>query len=512
MISTVRTSLAPTGILQVKSPAGWVIAFFWLALFALGYPLPCQDDLYFIGPAFHLFAGGNSSNPYCPITTALGATDNFFVYMPLHARVLAGWLVLFGQNHLSLAAFQTLCAALVSLAITIVADRGAPGQTGAGRALAALAVSFSVACFLGSLGFRPEALGFVFFSWGLVGLCGASSLEWFMGSTFLALAVITCPTLVFAVPIVAGSAFYLRQVAEDSWSKTLHRLFLTAGGVLAVFLLFLFLIHFQLIRFLAVFHGTSILASHYALLGNLQNSTGFNRFTLRALALAGEPLLPLISSLAVALFLPKLFVTPLSRPLIISGALLGFSAYIPAMTSWGAMRLPGFTAILLSLFIILRLRSPFTWRFGLPVWSVAAFLYLCVSGIGLIQTLGHLLCPPGAPSAVLQAEVTDLHPTQVYVDNFALAAVYNYHLAPHFLDYSFSLNNGGFTWPRPSAFPPGSVLVASRQTLARAGAIPSGSYRPIPFPGISSLYPSDAGNPYDCVVIKGGPAADGQNR
>ncbi|HEX6764256.1 MAG TPA: hypothetical protein VF103_02235 [Polyangiaceae bacterium] len=143
-----------------------VLALVHAVLFALGVPLPHQDLLFYLEPAFHLVRDGKLVAPAAEYID-LTYTVSFGFYPPGYFLILAPWLALFGAGHGSLLAFIHS----VHLAYLIVLWVLLRTRFSVSKPIAALAL---VSAFpFWSFG-RPDLLG-VFFSacaWLLVPASG----------------------------------------------------------------------------------------------------------------------------------------------------------------------------------------------------------------------------------------------------------------------------------------------------------------------------------------------------
>src|SRR3982751_3830890 len=86
-------------------PFVWAFVMFVL-LWAMDFPKPFFDDLFFNGAALNLAQGGDFSNP---LIARQGFPNHFFFLQPpLHSYAVYGWLSLFGISSASMLAFQNL--------------------------------------------------------------------------------------------------------------------------------------------------------------------------------------------------------------------------------------------------------------------------------------------------------------------------------------------------------------------------------------------------------------------
>ena len=108
----------------------------------------------------------------------------------------------------------------------------------------------------------------------------------------------------------------------------------------------------------------------------------------------------------------------------------------------------------------------------------------------------------------MRTQLAALSPAHIYVDEFALDSVFDYRLPPHSTDVHFSLPRWR-AFVHPEDFPPGTLLVVSKQTAFTMGLRDArGRYIPLPSALLAYLFPQQSGNPYDCVIIRGGVAIE----
>jgi len=85
---------------------------FFAGLYALSFPQPMCDDLFYIGAGLNLASGGDFSNPFLE-RAAFPGPHHYFDHPPLFSYAVAGWLKLFGISARSLLAFQMLTYLLI---------------------------------------------------------------------------------------------------------------------------------------------------------------------------------------------------------------------------------------------------------------------------------------------------------------------------------------------------------------------------------------------------------------
>jgi hypothetical protein len=471
-----------------------VILLFWLTLFFLGSPLAFYDDLYFVGPAISLATGHGFNNPYSRSILLLDDQKEFLVYMPLHGHVLAGWIGLFGYGRSSLAFFVCLASAVGTLGLWWTIFRNA-------ALVYSFALSICVAIFLSATGMRPEALGLAFFCWGLLVFRAKTSWVWFVACTCLFASIITSPNIGLMVPLVFGGilyqAFLLRTITDRAW---ILKLGLAVISFFLIFLLFLILIHFAPVRFWIMFNKAKEVGSEFSLLNDIRHSGHSARDILRIIFHVFVPTFLLIFGLTGA-FIGRetLRLGAGTLGLIFLGAA---TLFIPGLTSATGMPLQSFYCSVALLFLASRLPRRFQ-TYGLGGCAVVLILFFFSSGHRLLQVATVPFVRQPNENAAVSAQAEKLSGATVYVDQFALDAVYNYHLPANCVDYHFGLTTR-FAARNVRDFPPGSVLVVSRETLLQDG-FPQGKPAkngPRRIPWVGSLFPLEIANPYECEIIQ----------
>jgi hypothetical protein len=88
---------------------------FFLVLWALDFPKPMNDNLFYCGAGLNLAQGGDLANPLLARQEFPG--HYFFIYPPVHSYLLSGWLKLFGISAVSMTGFVIslyfICAAAI---------------------------------------------------------------------------------------------------------------------------------------------------------------------------------------------------------------------------------------------------------------------------------------------------------------------------------------------------------------------------------------------------------------
>jgi hypothetical protein len=462
-----------------RAPLAIVVA--WLFLLWLGYPLAFVDDMWFAGSAINWLHGDGYYNPWCPAMLQVDPVREFFVYMPFHGYVIAGWMKIFGISRISLAVFQWLMALLATCGLWVATRRFS------GSLLLPLGLVACVAIFLGASGLRPEALGLALLVWSWVLTGTRSRGAWFFAGLFAVGTIFTSPNVGVLSPLVLIWALFFAIRGE----RTLivgRQAMLIAGGLVSTFL-FLGAIHFQLGHFLEVFVMTRRVSIPF------QNPTLFQALAMHpiswrdAMRDVTQVYVPcaLLVGLAVAMALRRgLFA---ARPggkevaLVLAGAGLLF---IPELSSAQGKMPLAFYAVVAGLVLCLNMGAPAR-RYAIGIWSIVFLVFLFAFGHQTLQ----LLCRPGLAAAQadsLRESITKISPAPIYVD-----------------DYHFSLPDGLATFD-PGAFPAGSFLVVSKETLLRAKAYDRYHLgaQPALIPLVGRFFTVKPANPYDIVIVPGG--------
>jgi hypothetical protein len=472
-------------------PAGLTIAVTWMVLFAAGFPLAFVDDLYFIGPAMSLAHGGPFANPWCP---GIGLIDpdyasEFFVYMPLQGHVLAGWMMLFGIGTKSLIFFQCLFGALATWALERFLRPAISSPP------ASFALCLCVALYLGGCGLRPEALGLALFCGGLSILRTTSLVGWFLGSVTLFATMITAPNIGLLVPLVLAVALYM-SFRRGDW---VPRIGLMAVAFVVVALLFLVLIDFQLGHFLAIFNkartfgamASSTLKNYF--LSCVQRGP---RYLFRFALMVVVPYVALFIALAAVWRRRIWFERTVSDGELIVIGLAGVFLLVPAYSSGTGIGLLGFYALVVCLYVAARLKS--VRLAGCGAFVVFFLMMLRADGNFLVEAFAACLLPPSRPAAAVRAELAQTPHGAVYIDCYALRAVFDYQIPANGLDYNFGNTTRFAGTPTPKDFPADSVLVLSVAALDFSQATL------VHTPVIGFLLPDAPWNSYDFKVVRGG--------
>ncbi|WP_017303062.1 hypothetical protein [Spirulina subsalsa] len=224
------------------------IVLFWLSLYALGYPLPGDDDLFFIGAGIHLAETGNFVNPFLS-QWAEQTIDRFYVQPPFYSYALALWLQIFSITTRSFLLFQFFCYSSFSifLALTLRKLKFSP--------LASWAIILCAALWLLFGGLRQDAFATALLMAGLYYLLTDQVVYYLIGFTILGLSVLSSPVnIAYATPL--AWAILIRNFMTQKSSILIRqyvtpRLLMLLSAIVIVFLLFLLSINFELARFFA---------------------------------------------------------------------------------------------------------------------------------------------------------------------------------------------------------------------------------------------------------------------
>lgn len=172
---------------------GLIVAI-WMAAPFGDFPKPHVDDLFFTGTAINLAQGGPLENPWLAEWSRQFGTTVFWQQPPLHPFALSAWLRVFGIGPVSLLAFTTASAAVLSVSVYILLRR-----RGVGIPLACGAL-LSIAHFVSAHGLRPDVPSLALAA--LAALCWTTRASgwWIAGCICGALAAAMHP---FAITVVA---------------------------------------------------------------------------------------------------------------------------------------------------------------------------------------------------------------------------------------------------------------------------------------------------------------------
>jgi len=208
-------------------------------LIILGHPFPQSDDLFYTGAAINLSKGHGLVNPYLARYSTLYDTDYFFQYPPLYSYILSLWIKALGLGSLQLRLLHGLCYLGVFLAVPVLLS-----NLGARTIYTwSWLINLLYCGFILYYGLRPDSLGMAFFFLSLVFLTSDMHLNYFLGFLFSALALLTWPSLLFAIVCLGGSMMihtaYERKKRMESLRKdaVVALVSLVSAGVLGFALL-----------------------------------------------------------------------------------------------------------------------------------------------------------------------------------------------------------------------------------------------------------------------------------
>lgn len=240
------------------------IVTFWTVLFLFGYPLPNQDDLFFIGAAINLAKGGEFTNPLLEAWQAVFSSGKFFYQPPFHSFTLAAWLKVAGISTTSLLFFQYLCYNIFSLFFALILRFYTFPRATALLTTVLFAVWHSSPNPYQSTGFRQDALGMAYLALGLWLITTDNSLRYFLGFSFLGIAIFTSPitsayAISFGIAIIIVN--YLQEVTKKNTNNKNYitykyialRLSALIAAICLVLTLFLLCINFEFNTFKAEF-------------------------------------------------------------------------------------------------------------------------------------------------------------------------------------------------------------------------------------------------------------------
>ncbi|MFB2833817.1 glycosyltransferase family 39 protein [Floridanema evergladense] len=235
------------------------IVTFWTVLFLFRYPLPHEDDLFFIGAAINLAKGGEFTNPLLEAWNSVFSSGKFYYHPPFHSFTLAAWLKLAGISTTSLLFFQYLCYNIFSLCLALLLRFYAfPRVTALCTTIIYAAWHCNPNPFQSS-GFRHDALGMAYLALGLWLLTKDSWLRYFLGFCFLGIAVFTSP-ITSAYAISFGIAIIIINFINNKNNKNFPkykyvtlRLLAFVAAICLVVILFLICINFDFHGFKSVF-------------------------------------------------------------------------------------------------------------------------------------------------------------------------------------------------------------------------------------------------------------------
>lgn len=218
---------------------------FWVS----DFPKPSYDDLFYLGAGLNLAQRADLSNPL--LARQEFPSHFFFVYPPIHAYAMAGWLKIFGISARSVTAFPIAMCLVTALAtIALLRRYGAPCWL-------EWLVPFGVAIALLPSGLRTEPLAIALI------MAGFAVLEYaqgrapclFLGFFLLFLGALAAPRIAPLAAALGGFSCYQIWKESRAAGRTRWDFWLIAFASLAlVGLIFLVMIHFRVGEFLATFH------------------------------------------------------------------------------------------------------------------------------------------------------------------------------------------------------------------------------------------------------------------
>ncbi|MBD2579789.1 hypothetical protein [Oscillatoria sp. FACHB-1406] len=425
------------------------INIFWLILFFLGYPLPHIDDLAFTGAAVNLARNGDYFNPLLAVWNER-LLERFYIQPPFSQYTLAAWLWLFGVSTRSFLLFQCLCYNIFSIFTALIFRK---------YGFSKIATAFTIVCFafwMLNVGLRCEALGMAFLAVGVWSLTKDTPLRYFWGFFFLGASILTTPiSLAYAVPF--GLA-----IAKVNWDSaaSINRSYLQQriGAWLAAFslnsLLFLVCIKFQLSLFIqdmawhSSFRRAPFQQAFAEILFLMQH--GYGELIYSSLFLCHFCLC------LVVLVRRKKFSKKLVAIVILMnlGIALNFFIYFRAIT--GAISFFSWVCITLILDEITYKHSPFR----LLVTSLVTIVFFLNQSLTIVTLAGIHQEPQSSYQEI--SNYVRSHPNQNYaIDSIAARFVFDYHLPPRSIDWSFS-NRAPLFWPTSlSQKPPNRTWIIS---------------------------------------------------
>jgi len=367
---------------------------FWVFLMSRGFPFPNMDDCPYLGPALNLANGHGLTNPL------LGQQGPFYYYPPIYFHLLAGWLKLWGVGASSVILYYGIACWLSTWCVIRTFQIAGLEVTGW---LAVLALVAYFTC----VGVRPDVTSLLFLSLSL--RCSQSPRAGLRAcSPFLAiLSIATLPgSLALALPWL----IYLLRTDRRLWLPSL------LGG-LGVAGLVLLLVHGQ---GWALWEG--LRANSHIAMDHQLSWIAANWNKPQGVIKSAFPILVCASFVGVSARVRGLRLIDL---LFILGTGLGLYASIMSIS--GQRTLAVVTVLGAAYYLE-------TGRLGRP-WK--QILILAVAGVVVGAEPRHLLQgittekPSPQRAAQLRAEVEQLHPARLIIDEWSLRYVFNYQLSPN---------------------------------------------------------------------------------
>lgn len=399
----------------------WV-ALVFAALWAVGFPLPHVDDIFYAAGGIEL---GRSGELACPpvreVMLALYGTERFYTLPPLHAYLLAPWTLLFGVSSASLRGFQVLGGLVVGLVLY-----GFVRRAGGGRLLGALAIAALLPILLGN-GLRPEIAGMALLALGQVAMVHPTRAGVAAGVFLTGASALCHPyNAAIATPFCLWQGVRLARAWRRGTGPAPVEVAgsLLLGG-LAVAALFFAIIRGEVREFLHVFRTHLGLISAYA---------GQPGMLLACLGCGWEPILKApLAVLAVGTVLWALGGDPrrgagLRIPVVVFGAFLGAGLALFPMRTAFYLQAAG---VLLVTGVAARTFSGKVARaLGITGWA-------CVLVGSLPWWMGaacFVVARPPVPADLLGTEV--LGARRICVDAVAARYAFDYRLPPHARDWT----------------------------------------------------------------------------
>lgn len=395
----------------------------WSLLFALGFPQPNYDDLFFAGPAISLATGEGLVNPWIQTWLLPFGTESFLVQPPFHAYLLGAWLQVCGIGDQSLRLFCIIGAWISALGLVALSRRA-----GLSWCLA-LAVALLGSSWPMGFGLRPDGTGVLFCTIAALGWTGRNTTSWVVGSLFGAAAPLIHPfTATIIVPL---AVWRLLATAHDEadlldWQRLGVRAVIMLLACGAVFALFLLAIDGQLHEFARVF------GEHAA--RRLEYADGRWAYLVSLMMIGWEPVLrwPTLIMLAVGLLLAARGAATRRRTQVVGLLFAGF-VFLGGMIYAGHLvRVLYLCALIATAFLSPALHGRTRLFFGIG-WLIAALLLLCTSAIQSV-----FIQRPAIDAPALQLRLAGILAApgrRLLLDEYAARYVYDWHLPPHAEDW-----------------------------------------------------------------------------
>jgi hypothetical protein len=259
-------------------------------LWALGYPMPFDDDIFYCGAGLNLAHGGDFSNPF--IVRQLFPSHYFFAYPPLYPYAVGGWLKVFGISATALTGFHIFLYCLVAGAtIAILRRHGA-------RLWMQCLVPLAVTTVFTRFGLRPEplAVGFTMVGFAFIECGGRRPWLVFLAFLLMFLGGSVAPRLTpFSGVLAVLAGYRLWQDFPEDRRRQWSFLVLAGAALLVAVGMFLWMIDFKLAEFLTTlrFHAS-------VRVNGGSRIESFMKYPLAWLTITQWPLLVLMAGLFVA--------------------------------------------------------------------------------------------------------------------------------------------------------------------------------------------------------------------